>query len=457
MTEEEDAQHAARFPGLVRLASTESPFTAEGFSVGATRWDVIKVLVVGAGGLGCELLHCLALSGFTDIHVIDMDTIDLSNLNRQFLFRNADIGKPKADVAAAFVNKRCPWVNVTPHFGRVEEQPNDFYRQFQICILGLDSIHARQWMNEKYASLIEYGLDDDGKWVVTDSVPIIDGGTEGYKGSIRVIKFGVTACVNCTMYLFPPQKGVPMCTLENVPRVPEHCVLYVKEKTWEVEKPFGATSDGKAPLPVDGDNQEHILWIMRKAKLRQEQFKLGGDINFAFTQGVVKNVIPAVGFTNALVAAMCVNEALKLATGIAQNMNCFGFYNGADNGITSSVNFMQADPSCSVCQIQSVDFAETWTPRECVFAALTALKLGIADLTLENATAQMTAFMDGETAVPLVRVGPLAATTEALQAVPVAQTLREATGSAVLSAFRVEFNGGQLKNRSVSFLCRITQ
>ena len=55
-----------------------------------------KILVVGAGGIGCELVKCLSLSGFRSLSIIDLDTIDVSNLNRQFLFRREHVDKPKS-------------------------------------------------------------------------------------------------------------------------------------------------------------------------------------------------------------------------------------------------------------------------------------------------------------------------------------------------------------------------
>lgn len=55
-----------------------------------------RVFMVGAGGIGCELLKNLVFAGFGEIHIVDLDTIDLSNLNRQFLFRHEHIKKSKA-------------------------------------------------------------------------------------------------------------------------------------------------------------------------------------------------------------------------------------------------------------------------------------------------------------------------------------------------------------------------
>ena len=92
-----------------------------------------KILVVGAGGLGCEILKDLAMSTtVTHITVIDLDTIDVTNLNRQFLFRSKDVGKSKAEVAAKFIQERCPWVNVDHYCGKIQDKDAEFYRQVRI-------------------------------------------------------------------------------------------------------------------------------------------------------------------------------------------------------------------------------------------------------------------------------------------------------------------------------------
>jgi len=107
------------------LLSRPGAYTEEDFQPGEVPIGNIEqshVLVIGAGGLGCEILKNLALSGFKKIDVIDMDTIDVSNLNRQFLFREKDVGKPKASVAAEFVMKRVPSCKITPYVGKIQDK-----------------------------------------------------------------------------------------------------------------------------------------------------------------------------------------------------------------------------------------------------------------------------------------------------------------------------------------------
>jgi len=101
-----------------------------------------------------------------------MDTIDISNLNRQFLFRKSDVGKFKAEVAARFVEKRVGGVNITPYNCKIQDFDEDFYMQFQLVVCGLDSIEARRWINAMLVNMVDVAVDDSFK-------PLIDGGTEG--------------------------------------------------------------------------------------------------------------------------------------------------------------------------------------------------------------------------------------------------------------------------------------
>lgn len=99
-----------RWVHVRKILERSGPFCLPGFTPSTDGLEFImhtcKILVIGAGGLGCELLKDLGMLGFRNIHVIDMDTIDLSNLNRQFLFRRNDIGNSKANCAAKFINER---------------------------------------------------------------------------------------------------------------------------------------------------------------------------------------------------------------------------------------------------------------------------------------------------------------------------------------------------------------
>jgi len=104
----------------------------------------VPLLVIGAGGLGCEIIKNLAMTGFTNIHVMDLDTVDLTNLNRQFLFRLGDIGKPKCEVASRFIEKRVKGCLVKPYFARIQDMSEQFYQDFPIIIAGLDNIEARR-------------------------------------------------------------------------------------------------------------------------------------------------------------------------------------------------------------------------------------------------------------------------------------------------------------------------
>uniref|UniRef100_A0A3Q3GM45 NEDD8-activating enzyme E1 catalytic subunit n=1 Tax=Labrus bergylta TaxID=56723 RepID=A0A3Q3GM45_9LABR len=283
--------------------------------------ETCKILVIGAGGLGCELLKDLALSGFRNIQVVDMDTIDVSNLNRQFLFRSKDVGRPKANVAADFINNRIPGCCVVPY----PFNANLFFK-FHIIVCGLDSIIARRWMNGMLLSLLVY---EDGVLDPGSIIPLIDGGTEGFKGNARVILPGMSACVDCTLELYPPQVNFPMCTIASMPRLPEHCVEYVRMLLWPKEKPFG---DG---VVLDGDDPEHIQWVYQRSLERAAEFNITG-VTYRLTQ------------------AACATEVFKIATNAYIPLNNYMVFNDVD-GLYTYAFEAERKENCSACSQVPLD------------------------------------------------------------------------------------------------------
>ncbi|MFT7801450.1 NEDD8-activating enzyme E1 catalytic subunit [Arapaima gigas] len=378
-----------RWNHVKKFLERPGPFTHPDFEPSTESLQFLlescKILVIGAGGLGCELLKNLALSGFQNIHVVDMDTIDVSNLNRQFLFRQfacflyferpKDIRRPKADIAAEFINSRVPGCKVVPHFKKIQDFDESFYRQFHIVVCGLDSIIARRWINGMLLSLLMY---EDGILDTSSIIPLIDGGTEGFKGNTRVILPGMTACIDCTLELYPPQINFPMCTIASMPRLPEHCIEYVRILQWPKEKPFG---DG---VTLDGDDPQHIQWVFQKSQERAAQFNITG-VTYRLTQGVVKRIIPAVASTNAVIAGMRYSFVLTYIP-----LNNYMVFNDVD-GLYTYTFEAERKANCSAC---------SQVPQDLQFPSSAKLQ-DVLDYLTESAALQMkspaiTATMEGK-------------------------------------------------------------
>ena len=313
----------------------------------------VSLFVIGAGGLGCEILKDLALSGFQDVHVIDMDTIDVSNLNRQFLFRHSDVGLYKAEVAAAFIMKRCPQCKVTPYTCKIQEKSDAFYKKFSVIVAGLDNVEARQYINSVLCGFVEE--DEDGDVDPETVIPLIDGGTSAFQGQARVIIPRVTACFHCAISTLTKTKTVQVCTVATNPRTPAHCVIFEK---FSVERKIDSaeareelklwvSTFGK-DTPIDNDSPAHMRWIWERAGARAKRHNIPSP-TYMQTVGWVKNIVPAIASTNALIAASCCNEAWKLVTFASQTMNNWHQYMGG-TGVATYTYAYARDASCKVCQ-----------------------------------------------------------------------------------------------------------
>jgi molybdopterin/thiamine biosynthesis adenylyltransferase len=153
-------------------------------------WDqekirTARVLVVGAGALGNEILKNLALLGFVSIVVVDLDSIEASNLSRSILYRSADIGRRKADAAADAVKNIFPEARVHAITADVVHGLGlGLFGWADLVLAGLDNREARLWINRAC-------------WKMNK--PWIDGAIEGINGVARVFLAGTPPCYECTL------------------------------------------------------------------------------------------------------------------------------------------------------------------------------------------------------------------------------------------------------------------
>lgn len=184
-----------------------------------------NIFIIGAGALGCEYLKLFATMGISvnknkKIIVTDNDNIELSNLNRQFLFRKCHMGKSKSKIACQEILKINNDINCEDKQNLVSIDTEDiydenFWKSQDFVINAVDNIEARKYI--------------DYQCTLFNKI-LIDSGTEGTKANLQLIIPKKTKCYNDTHIYGEQKRNIPMCTLRQFPSTIEHCIEWSKGK-----------------------------------------------------------------------------------------------------------------------------------------------------------------------------------------------------------------------------------
>ena len=164
---------------------------------GQTKLLESRVLLIGAGGLGCPLAQYLAAAGVGTIGIIDFDRVDASNLQRQVLYTTADIGKPKVEVARERIEAMNPDVEVHTHaVALTSENALELFADYDVVVDGTDNFPTRYLSNDACVLL--------GK-------PNVHGSVFRFDGQATVFDARYGPCYRCLYPEPPPPGSVPSC------------------------------------------------------------------------------------------------------------------------------------------------------------------------------------------------------------------------------------------------------
>ncbi|AMD21564.1 HFL292Wp [Eremothecium sinecaudum] len=183
----------------------------------------LKVFLVGSGAIGCEMLKNWALLGLCSgpngkITITDNDSIERSNLNRQFLFRAKDVGRGKAAVAAEAAIVINP--DLRGHIDAKEDKvgteteeifDSAFWEGLDFVTNALDNVDARTYVDRR---------------CVFYKKPLLESGTLGTKGNTQVVIPNLTESYSSSRD--PPEKAIPLCTLRSFPNKIDHTIAWAK-------------------------------------------------------------------------------------------------------------------------------------------------------------------------------------------------------------------------------------
>jgi|GEM_PF-1831291 len=155
-----------------------------------------SVLVVGAGGLGAPGLLQLAHAGIRKFGIIDPDRLELSNLHRQILYTEADIGAPKAECAKNHLLRRFPGIEVHVSVEAFTKNHESMLDEFDLVIEGTDQMETKMLVSDL---------------CIDTNTPYVFAGVVGTEGQVLAVRPNISACLRCLFDEAPPPGATPRC------------------------------------------------------------------------------------------------------------------------------------------------------------------------------------------------------------------------------------------------------
>ena len=171
----------------------------------------------------------------------------------------------------------------------------------------------------------------------------------GFNGQIHVTIPWMNLDFGQRTWMFPERNEVPLCTIASNPRKPEHCVAFAMVMAWpKMAKKKVAAKEWKTDRKYDTDSPDDMRWLTLVSIARAKKYNIAGvlqgefDEAYFYTMGVVKSIIPAIASTNAMISAMCVQEAFKMVSHCSRVVDNFALVMGTE-GMEMQYQQLQKD------------------------------------------------------------------------------------------------------------------
>jgi molybdopterin/thiamine biosynthesis adenylyltransferase len=286
-----------------------------------------RVLIVGVGGLGCEIAKNLTMLGVGHIDLVDLDIIEHSNLNRQLLFVGAPMGEPKALAAAKKLKEINPNITIQGYHISLERLDPAIYEAADVIIGGLDSMNARLNLNAQCIRLKK---------------PLVDGGVSGYHGHMYTIFPYQNACYECNPLPIGESDEMAACTVVGIPRKRIHCAF-------KGDMAFREKFD-RAPNPKAINEVKYIQKIANDLATQYNFLPLFSKFDIV---KIIDRHDPGIISINAVISALESHEAVKILhwnrghKGLGEPLKTYIIF----NAMTMRLYHIEKkrNPKCSQC------------------------------------------------------------------------------------------------------------